>query len=83
VQKAYKALRRLGVEGILTEPTLRSPAQVRELIKLQHAEVELDELVVVSESEPSLAKAAKQKVTSDKTESAKQDFKSVSKKRGA
>lgn len=78
--KAARALRRAGIEGVWTEPTLRSPAQVRQLIKDQHAEFELDNLLTATSAEPSLA-PAKQTQTVDKTESAKADFRNVKKSR--
>ena len=76
--KAVRALRRADIDGIMTESTLRSPAQVRELIKLQKADFELNDLLVLGNAEASLAKSSKtQPKNADKSESAKMDFKGV------
>lgn len=70
---AVMALRKAGVDGYFTDPVIRSPHQIEELIKQQKVNIDLGDLICTTSGEPRLSKE-KVKVEADMTENAVHDF---------
>lgn len=75
-RKTIMALRKVGLDGYFTDPVLRSPSQIKELVKQQHVDIDLDDYISTTSQEPYVVRDRGTR-DDDQTESAVNDFSEV------